>query len=210
MPGKQAPEVVQFKTAEELDALLTSVKAQSLNFEDGKILPNKAHLFLKITVWMDSRFQSVTVVDIAGIQSKGTYLERSEINKTASYLGQIIRSNFTFNSTQSTQSDHKNRNSKIYKEFSAIIQGNSKLCFLCTGPEEDLTSSLIDVRVPLIKQRKQKFNKHFIEFDVYQNLIAKPVKQEVVKVKTEKPRSRSARKPKQVVLPEVSEKGEDE
>jgi len=97
VPGKQAPEVVQFKTQAEFESLIHSIKQRSANFENGRPIPNKAHLFLKVTVWMEGRFQTVTVVDIAGLQSKGTYLERSEINKSAGYLGQIVRSNFTFN-----------------------------------------------------------------------------------------------------------------
>lgn len=81
-----------------------------------------------------------------------------------------------------------NKNSKIYKEFSAIIQGNSKLSFITYDGEgiEGLTSSLKDVRVPLIKQRKHKFNKHFMDFEVFSQLTT-PV--EVKEAVTIKPRS---------------------
>ena len=67
VPGKQAPEVVQFKTEPEFESLLSAIKQRSTNFEDARPVANKAHFFLKVTVWMESRFQTVTIVDIAGL-----------------------------------------------------------------------------------------------------------------------------------------------
>lgn len=60
-----------------------------------------------------------------------------------------------------------NKNSKIYKELDSIINGHSKLCFIGTY----LLDELKDIRIPLIKIKKHKFNKMFIEFIVLQDLI---------------------------------------
>ena len=69
------------------------IKQASINFDsDGNSKPNCSHLFLKIHVWMDSRFQTLTIADLAGTcPSDSVYLNIAEINKTSNYIKTLVK-----------------------------------------------------------------------------------------------------------------------
>lgn len=115
---------------------------------------------------MDSRFQTLTVVDLAGTYpQESVYLNIPEINKTSNYLKYLVKS---LNSSYHSQKPQSlNKNSKIFKELDALVNGHSKLCFIGTH----LTDELRDIRIPLMRIKKHKFNKMFIEYLVLQELI---------------------------------------
>jgi len=47
--------------------ILEMIKQNSLNFDEhGHPIANQSHLFLKLNIWMDNRFQTLTIVDLAG------------------------------------------------------------------------------------------------------------------------------------------------
>ncbi len=65
--GQKPPEIVRFNNLDEFNALIKMIKQASVNFDDqGNIRPNVSHLFVKIHVWMEGRFQTLTIGDLAG------------------------------------------------------------------------------------------------------------------------------------------------
>jgi hypothetical protein len=83
-----------------------------------------------------------------------------------------------------------NKNSKIYKEFDALINGHSKLCFMGTYVLDEVR----DIRIPLIRIKKHKFNKMFIEYMVLQDLIQSTIVPPQSSAKTTNSRKRSIKK----------------
>ena len=89
------PEIVRFNNMEEFNFIVAMIKQQSMNFDDQGCTAkaNVSHLFVKVHTWMDSRFQTLTLVDLAGTYSQeSVYLNIPEINKTNSYIKSLIKS----------------------------------------------------------------------------------------------------------------------
>jgi hypothetical protein len=91
--GQKPPEAVRFNNFDEFSELIKMIKQASVNFDDhGNPKPNLSHLFIKIHVWMDSRFQTLTIADIAGTcPSDSVYLNTPEINKTSNYIKNLLK-----------------------------------------------------------------------------------------------------------------------
>ena len=87
---QQVPEIVRFNSLEEFNTLLIMIRQNSLSLAAK---PNQSHLFLKLHIWMDSRFQTLTLVDLAGTYpQESIYLNMPEINKTNSYIKTLVKS----------------------------------------------------------------------------------------------------------------------
>lgn len=64
-----------------------------MNFDDqGNVKPNVSHVFLKVHVWMEGRFQTLTVGDLAGTcPLDSVYLNTPEINKSSNYIKSLVK-----------------------------------------------------------------------------------------------------------------------
>ncbi len=95
---------------------------------------------MKVHIWLDNRFQVVTLVDLAGIPLKeNVYLDVQEINRSAAKHMQTI-----LNGGKGSQS-------KIFKEIDKVINGgNAKITILTSGTEIEVVGGM----QPLIKNKK--------------------------------------------------------
>jgi hypothetical protein len=102
----------------------------------------------------------LTLVDLAGTYpSESVYLNIPEINKSTGYVRSLFK-------TLVSGSSAASKNSKIYKELDALINGHAKICFVGERP-----IPMHEERIPLMKVKKHKFNKMFIEYMVLQEII---------------------------------------
>ena len=120
---------------------------------------------------MDNRFQTLTIVDLAGsCPSDQVYLSKPEINKSTSHVRTLLK-------TLTSHAPHKSSSSsKIYKELeSLLINGNAKLNILHLSMILDDKAMADDeykgVRMPLMRNKKEKFNKMFIEYQTLREMI---------------------------------------
>lgn len=105
---------------------------------------------------------------MAGAPTKEqVYLEHGEINKTSNYLTTMLK-------LVSRPSSNNGSSSKIWKEFEkVVINGNNKVNLLVVGGSPFDDDLVREMRIPLMKVKKQKFNKRFIEVDVLMDLVQK-------------------------------------
>jgi hypothetical protein len=120
------------------------------------------------------------LIDLAGAQSKKQiYFERNEINRSLNYLHYIFKDmSGIFSKSASSNlpiptNPKLNKNSKILKEFSKVINGNAKLNIITLVKDQsdensrkclDFVKSLANIRIPLIKVKKTKIDFIYVEY----------------------------------------------
>ncbi|CDW79753.1 UNKNOWN [Stylonychia lemnae] len=171
---------IRVQNIEQFEYAIQHIQRNSMNFdENGNPQSNQSHLFIKIHIHQDGRVQTLSIVDMAGLplKDKQVYFERNEINASNNYLHYIMKQ-MSYHSNiiggNNVKNPQLNKNSKIFKELDSILNGNSKINLLYIKTDEvdeechlkcdKFIQKLHNIRVPLIKQKKQKTNQlNYIE-----------------------------------------------
>lgn len=114
------------------------------------------HLCLKLHVWYESRFQSLTLLDLAYADPASTYLEQTEIHRSAHKLFKLMANQRVSGGA-----------GKVMRELTQLVlNGNAKINIVGA-----LVEQVNGIRMPLMKVKKQKFNKQFIEWEVLKGML---------------------------------------
>jgi hypothetical protein len=99
----------------------------------------------------------LTLLDLAFLDASTTYLDQKELHRTAHRLFKLLGNQRVIGGT----------GGKLMKELSSLVlHGNAKVSVF--GEPVD---SVQGIRMPLMKIKKHKFNKGFIEWEVMQQML---------------------------------------
>jgi hypothetical protein len=121
----------------------------------------------------------LTLLDLAFSDASTTYLDQTELHRTAHRLFKLLGNQRVIGGT----------GGKLMRELSSLVlHGNAKVSVLGEPVE-----SVQGIRMPLMKIKKHKFNKGFIEWEVMQQMLQVQRKSEVkeaIEIRNMKPKVR--------------------